>query len=61
MLLNRSLYGLREDLKIWYTLLSEELTSIGISEIKSAPCLLEMPDTIFLCYVDKFFILADTE
>jgi hypothetical protein len=56
--LKRSLYGLKEAPKCWYTRLSDFLTSIGFKRSTSDPCLFYTENVFLVIYVDDMIILS---
>lgn len=60
-LLRKSLYGLKEAPRIWYDLLSNDLQSIGLKPMTSAPCVFRANGIMVLCYVDDLLVMAEDE
>lgn len=59
--LERTLYGLRESPRVWYELLSESLTKLGLTAVESCACIFKGEYFPLLCYVDDLLILGKDE
>ena len=61
MRLKKSLDRLQEAPKIWYELLTLELTAAGLTEMKRAPCVLIDNNMVVMCYVDDILIMISDQ
>ena len=59
--LNKSLYGLRQSPRNFFSHLSKQLCSVGMSPSKADPCLFIGKDCICLTYVDDILIFAKSQ
>lgn len=59
MPLKRSLYGLRDEARIWYDLKSSILGSAKLQPLKSSKCIFKLKRTKVICYVDDLLLFAD--
>lgn len=58
MLLQRSLYGLRDATRIWNDLLTKHFEKAGMKILKSTPCVFHAKGIITVCYVDNLLVFA---
>lgn len=60
-LLLKSLYGLKEAPSILYGLLSNDMQSIGLEPMSSAPFVFRGNGVIVVCYVDDLLVMAEND
>lgn len=61
MKLQISLYGLKDEARVWNKLLFKTLNQHGLTETKAVPCLFVRNGMKIVCYVDDLFLSAKQE
>lgn len=60
-LLNKTIYGLRESPRIWYDLLSWDLINVGLTPLRTAPCVFLKEKVLLQCYAGDLLLLEEDD